>query len=109
MSEEPGAGKLHAGICAGAVRVTGRPTAMAVRREKGVKNEPAKIAIDYSSDIDSGACGWVWWEHIHSHIPNVSSNGYARATSSNPDSRADTDTRTPEQDSLCRQQPYLLE
>jgi hypothetical protein len=28
ISEEPGAGKRHAGICAGAVRVTGRPTAM---------------------------------------------------------------------------------
>ena len=28
ISEEPGAGKLHAGICAGAARVTGCPTAM---------------------------------------------------------------------------------
>jgi hypothetical protein len=27
-SEEPGAKKRHAGICAGAVRATGRPTAM---------------------------------------------------------------------------------
>ena len=27
--EEPGARKRHAGICAGAVRATGRPTAMA--------------------------------------------------------------------------------
>ena len=29
ISEEPGARKGHAGICAGAVRATGRPTAMA--------------------------------------------------------------------------------
>src|SRR5438093_9207094 len=29
ISEEPGARKRHAGICAGAVRATGRPTAMA--------------------------------------------------------------------------------
>ena len=28
ISEEPGARKRHAGICAGAVRATGRPTAM---------------------------------------------------------------------------------
>ena len=28
ISEEPGARKGHAGICAGAVRATGRPTAM---------------------------------------------------------------------------------
>src|SRR5947209_5198442 len=28
ISEEPGAKKRHAGICAGAVRATGRPTAM---------------------------------------------------------------------------------
>ena len=29
ISEEPGARKGHAGICAGAVRATGRPTVMA--------------------------------------------------------------------------------
>src|SRR6266705_6050232 len=40
ISEEPGARKRHAGICAGAVRATGRPTAMAahIRREESVKH-----------------------------------------------------------------------
>ena len=33
ISEEPGAKKRHAGICAGAVRATGRPTAMPDRAE----------------------------------------------------------------------------
>src|SRR6266404_57525 len=32
ISEEPGARTRHAGICAGAVRATGRPTAMAASK-----------------------------------------------------------------------------
>src|SRR5207247_1495259 len=32
ISDEPGARKGHAGICAGAVRATGRPTAMCAKR-----------------------------------------------------------------------------
>ena len=38
-SEEPGARKGHAGICAGAVRATGRPTAIADGRLGGAFNE----------------------------------------------------------------------
>src|SRR5437867_3458348 len=40
-SEEPGARKGHAGICAGAVWVTGRPTAMAqsITREVPMKRQ----------------------------------------------------------------------
>src|SRR6266699_2321063 len=39
ISEEPGARKRHAGICAGAVRATGRPTAMADERLRDALNE----------------------------------------------------------------------
>src|SRR6059036_3874518 len=39
ISEEQGARKRHAGICAGAVRATGRPTAMADERLRDALNE----------------------------------------------------------------------
>src|SRR5438093_2708396 len=45
ISEEPGARKGHAGICAGAVRATGRPTAMPDTREPCV---PLRAEISYS-------------------------------------------------------------
>jgi hypothetical protein len=61
-----------------------------------VKNDPEKIAkVDYCRDIDSGACGWVWWELIHSPVSNVnngyaSSNGYSSPTGRHPDTGGDT-------------------
>ncbi len=39
ISEEPGARQGHAGICAGAVRATGRPTAMPARAHLQAQNE----------------------------------------------------------------------
>ena len=59
ISEEPGARKGHAGICAGAVRATGRPTAMVpeqhhwramVRcRQRGMDRE--SVALSLSPDF----------------------------------------------------------
>src|SRR2546426_4099110 len=40
ISEEPGARKRHAGICAGAVRATGRPTA--------IRNQSWRVTVSVS-------------------------------------------------------------
>src|SRR5437867_4626118 len=42
ISEEPGAGIRHAGICAGAVWATGRPTAMAHTHENRLPSVPTR-------------------------------------------------------------------
>src|SRR5205809_2955570 len=43
ISEEPGARKGHAGICAGAARATGRPTAMAHPKLRAGSGEVARL------------------------------------------------------------------
>src|SRR5881296_693870 len=43
ISEEPGARKGHAGICAGAVRATGRPTAMLDTAVSKIANPYAQL------------------------------------------------------------------
>jgi len=47
-SEEPGAQKGHAGIRAGAVRATGRPTAMAVVADKVIQRNHGWTNSDLS-------------------------------------------------------------
>src|SRR5947208_1066418 len=43
--EEPGARKRHAGICAGAVRATGRPTAMADNTDAALEVSQSRVRL----------------------------------------------------------------
>src|SRR5206468_7978475 len=56
--EEPGARKRHAGICAGAVRATGRPTAMAYS-SLPIESETPTLPYCKLTPECRRFCGWV--------------------------------------------------
>src|SRR5436190_18117200 len=66
--EEPGARKRHAGICAGAVRATGRPTAMPDTPMKHEEHRTPDGALTLvvsheDDDITIGFDGFQWHTH----------------------------------------------